>query len=315
MRAVDERTASTCSPPTRCPSTPRRTPPTGAAAPAGRALRRRPARAAGRGRRRLAGQGRRARRGGAAGRLVHVRPARPRPAPRRCGGPAARWCRPSPPPRRPGRPPRPGWTAGRPVRRRRRPLGHLHPGAAARAAPAPRPGRRRARPPPTSRSSRPGGSAPARTSGPPSRPAPRRSRSARSLLLAPEAGTNPAHRAGLVAATRPRRPDARPTPRRSAAARPAALRNGLPGGVRRAEARSGYPALHHLTSPIRRARRGAGADPEHVNLWAGDRLSRRRSAERPARRTRSCSRAPWGRARSPSSGSSRGHRCDRRAAP
>ena len=30
----------------------------------------------------------------------------------------------------------------------------------------------------------------------------------------------------------------------------------------------GYPALHHLTSPIRKAAT-AQADPEHVNLWAG----------------------------------------------
>jgi NAD(P)H-dependent flavin oxidoreductase YrpB (nitropropane dioxygenase family) len=30
----------------------------------------------------------------------------------------------------------------------------------------------------------------------------------------------------------------------------------------------GYPALHHLTRPIRRAAAAAG-DPERVNLWAG----------------------------------------------
>jgi NAD(P)H-dependent flavin oxidoreductase YrpB (nitropropane dioxygenase family) len=30
----------------------------------------------------------------------------------------------------------------------------------------------------------------------------------------------------------------------------------------------GYPALHHLTGPIRRAAAAQG-DPEHVNLWAG----------------------------------------------
>jgi NAD(P)H-dependent flavin oxidoreductase YrpB (nitropropane dioxygenase family) len=31
---------------------------------------------------------------------------------------------------------------------------------------------------------------------------------------------------------------------------------------------SGYPALHHLTSPLRRAATAAG-DPERINLWAG----------------------------------------------
>jgi NAD(P)H-dependent flavin oxidoreductase YrpB (nitropropane dioxygenase family) len=31
---------------------------------------------------------------------------------------------------------------------------------------------------------------------------------------------------------------------------------------------SGYPALHHLTSPIRKAAAAAG-DPESVHLWAG----------------------------------------------
>ncbi|TKK91685.1 nitronate monooxygenase [Herbidospora galbida] len=35
-----------------------------------------------------------------------------------------------------------------------------------------------------------------------------------------------------------------------------------------AEAPAGYPALHHLTSPIRKAAAAAG-DPERINLWAG----------------------------------------------
>ena len=30
----------------------------------------------------------------------------------------------------------------------------------------------------------------------------------------------------------------------------------------------GYPAIHHLTSPMRRAA-AAAADPERVHLWAG----------------------------------------------
>jgi NAD(P)H-dependent flavin oxidoreductase YrpB (nitropropane dioxygenase family) len=82
------------------------------------------------------------------------------------------------------------------------------------------------------------------------------------LLLAEEAGTNPAHRAGLV--------DGRTGPVTTAAfsGRPAgALPNGFVaeyGGL----GPLGYPAVHHLTSPIRRAA-AAAADPEHVNLWAG----------------------------------------------
>ncbi|HEX3947058.1 MAG TPA: nitronate monooxygenase, partial [Acidimicrobiales bacterium] len=35
-----------------------------------------------------------------------------------------------------------------------------------------------------------------------------------------------------------------------------------------AAAPSGYPAIHHLTSPLRRASAAQG-DPEGVNLWAG----------------------------------------------
>ncbi|WP_241746423.1 nitronate monooxygenase [Streptomyces lydicus] len=31
---------------------------------------------------------------------------------------------------------------------------------------------------------------------------------------------------------------------------------------------SGYPALHHLTRPMRQAAAAAG-DPERINLWAG----------------------------------------------
>jgi NAD(P)H-dependent flavin oxidoreductase YrpB (nitropropane dioxygenase family) len=39
----------------------------------------------------------------------------------------------------------------------------------------------------------------------------------------------------------------------------------------------GYPAVHHLTSPIRRASAAAG-DPESVNLWAGTGWVRARPA-------------------------------------
>jgi len=83
------------------------------------------------------------------------------------------------------------------------------------------------------------------------------------LLLAEEAGTNPGHRAGLLGGDR--------GPQLSTTAfsgRPA-------GGIMNAflaaydgKGPLGYPALHHLTSPIRRAA-AAAANPEHVNLWAG----------------------------------------------
>lgn len=83
------------------------------------------------------------------------------------------------------------------------------------------------------------------------------------LLLATEAGTNPAHRAGLVG------PDRGPTvTTRAFSGRPAgALRNDFLAAYD-AQAPLGYPALHYLTSPIRRAA-AAVADVEHVNLWAG----------------------------------------------
>ncbi|WP_245582130.1 nitronate monooxygenase [Nocardioides halotolerans] len=83
------------------------------------------------------------------------------------------------------------------------------------------------------------------------------------LLLADEAGTNPAHRAGLAGGDRG--PQLTTT---AFSGRPA-------GGVMNAflaaydgKAPLGYPAVHHLTSPIRRAAAAAG-NPEHVNLWAG----------------------------------------------
>lgn len=82
------------------------------------------------------------------------------------------------------------------------------------------------------------------------------------LLLADEAGTNPGHRAGLL--------DGRSGHVTTAAftGRPAGA---LPNGFVAAYdglGPLGYPALHHLTGPIRRAAAAAG-DPEHVNLWAG----------------------------------------------
>jgi NAD(P)H-dependent flavin oxidoreductase YrpB (nitropropane dioxygenase family) len=82
------------------------------------------------------------------------------------------------------------------------------------------------------------------------------------LLLADEAGTNPAHRAGLV------EDRGGPITTSAFSGRPA---GGLPNTFLTAydgKGPLGYPALHHLTSPIRRAA-AAQANPEHVNLWAG----------------------------------------------
>ncbi|HET9076225.1 MAG TPA: nitronate monooxygenase [Acidimicrobiales bacterium] len=94
------------------------------------------------------------------------------------------------------------------------------------------------------------------------------------LLRAPEAGTSAAHRAALSG------PDRGPTIMTLAfSGRPArALRNSFLT-AHHEHAPLGYPALHHLTSPMRRMA-AAVDDPEHVNLWAG--VGYRSSAERPA---------------------------------
>jgi nitronate monooxygenase len=82
------------------------------------------------------------------------------------------------------------------------------------------------------------------------------------LLLAPESGTSAVHRTALLAGDRPT------TVTRAFTGRPArGLRNGFVEAYD-ADAPSGYPAVHHLTSPLRRAAAAAG-DPEPVNLWAG----------------------------------------------
>jgi nitronate monooxygenase len=44
-----------------------------------------------------------------------------------------------------------------------------------------------------------------------------------------------------------------------------------------ADAPAGYPALHHLTRPIRSAATAAG-DPSAVHLWAGERWRAAREA-------------------------------------
>lgn len=81
------------------------------------------------------------------------------------------------------------------------------------------------------------------------------------LLLAPEAGTNAGHRAGLT-------DRGAQLTTHAFSGRPAGgLRNGFLAAYD-GLAPLGYPALHHLTGPIRRAAAAVG-DPEHVNIWAG----------------------------------------------
>jgi NAD(P)H-dependent flavin oxidoreductase YrpB (nitropropane dioxygenase family) len=83
------------------------------------------------------------------------------------------------------------------------------------------------------------------------------------LLLTPESGTSSPYRSALLD------PDRHETVvTRAFTGRPArALRNRF---IERYDALApeGYPAVHHLTSPLRRAATAAG-DPELINLWAG----------------------------------------------
>jgi nitronate monooxygenase len=82
------------------------------------------------------------------------------------------------------------------------------------------------------------------------------------LMLSPEAGTSDTHRAALSAG------DRSTVVTKAFTGRPArGLRNAF---IDRYDtgAPFGYPALHHLTSPIRRAAAATG-DPELVHLWAG----------------------------------------------
>ncbi|RNL80341.1 nitronate monooxygenase [Nocardioides marmorisolisilvae] len=83
------------------------------------------------------------------------------------------------------------------------------------------------------------------------------------LLLADEAGTSATYRGALTGAGR-----GDPVLTRAYSGRPA---RGLPTAFMAAHdaaAPLGYPALHHLTTPIRRAAAAAG-DAENINLWAG----------------------------------------------
>jgi nitronate monooxygenase len=94
------------------------------------------------------------------------------------------------------------------------------------------------------------------------------------LLLADEAATVAAHRRAL---RDPARTETVVT--RAFTGRPArGLRNGF---IERhsSQAPLGYPAIHHLTSPLRRAAAAAG-EPELLHLWAGTGF--RQVSERPA---------------------------------
>jgi nitronate monooxygenase len=89
-------------------------------------------------------------------------------------------------------------------------------------------------------------------------------------LLADEAGTNPVHRAALIdpqfAATRVTR------------AYTGRWAHGLANRFMadHPEAPAGYPQLHHVTSPLRRAAVAAG-DPQVAHMWAGTRHAEARA--------------------------------------
>lgn len=82
------------------------------------------------------------------------------------------------------------------------------------------------------------------------------------LLLAPEAGTSPTHRRALA-----RFASRATTITRAFTGRPArGIRNAFTDA--HPDAPLGYPAIHHLTQPIRRAASAAG-EAENLHLWAG----------------------------------------------
>jgi nitronate monooxygenase len=83
------------------------------------------------------------------------------------------------------------------------------------------------------------------------------------LLLATQAGTSDAHRQALLGADR-----GATLVTRSFTGRPARALPNRFTDAHHSHAPSGYPALHFLTSPIRKAA-AAATEPEDVNLWAG----------------------------------------------
>lgn len=90
-------------------------------------------------------------------------------------------------------------------------------------------------------------------------------------LLAEEAGTNPTHRAALKEPTLTETAITRAYTGRWARA----LANRFM--AEHADAPAGYPHLHHLTSPLRKAAAAAG-DMQVAHLWAGTRHAHARAA-------------------------------------
>ena len=83
------------------------------------------------------------------------------------------------------------------------------------------------------------------------------------LLRADESGASATHQAALTDPSR-----TQTTVTRAFTGRPArGLRNGFIDTFE-ALAPLGYPAIHHLTSPLRKAAAAAG-EPDLVHLWAG----------------------------------------------
>jgi nitronate monooxygenase len=83
------------------------------------------------------------------------------------------------------------------------------------------------------------------------------------LLRADESGASATHKAALAS---PEFPSTVVT--RAFTGRPArALRNAFTDR-HTATAPNGYPAVHHLTSPLRKAAAAAG-DAQRIHLWAG----------------------------------------------
>jgi NAD(P)H-dependent flavin oxidoreductase YrpB (nitropropane dioxygenase family) len=83
------------------------------------------------------------------------------------------------------------------------------------------------------------------------------------LLRVPESGTNPVYKDAVAA-----RPGAETLVTRSFTGRPARALPNLWTDRYDREAPSGYPAIHYLTSPLRKLAMAAG-DADRINLWAG----------------------------------------------
>ncbi|GER23743.1 oxidoreductase [Zafaria cholistanensis] len=88
------------------------------------------------------------------------------------------------------------------------------------------------------------------------------------LLRTPESGASAPYKAALADAARTHTSRTETLLTKAFSGRPArALRNGFVDRFH-GQAPAGYPALHHLTSPLRKAAAAAG-DPEGINIWAG----------------------------------------------